>query len=132
MSCRVFHVVRSGVRWSTESMDGFLPYDEGSGGEFNGRKYSYVFNARNNTVYLELHPFQQDAATIEKMNRIAAMYKRNQIVPDDRWRKMTGENFNPHNNENEEIRNRIDFLLNEEKRILAELEPRYEKQSEAQ
>jgi len=131
---RVFHAVQSGVRWATKSMDEFLPYDEGEKhGEFGGRKYSYTFDidSKQNTVYLELHPFRQDTKTIEKMNAIAAMYNKKQIVPDDRWRKMTVEKFNPHNDETEEIRSRIDSLLNVEKRILDELEPRYEKQSEA-
>lgn len=109
---------KSYIYWVTKKMDAFFPpVEENTGSSKDGRKYHYLYDVRFRSVHFELCPFQQDTATIEKMNKLTD----DPVTPEDKYRRTNGRKLilnNDYENSDKEIRSAIDYLLNVENEII--------------
>ena len=126
----IIYSIKYYVTWKTKNMDEIFPPGHENIGingiGKNGRKYEYLFDVRHKSLYLELCPMEKDEKTIEEMNKITILDKKNKVSSIDKYRRTIKQKLNINTEMSDEdkiyqFKKGIDSLLDWEKKYIETL-----------
>jgi hypothetical protein len=86
------------IKWETKKMNKYFSAGSDDIGAnatgSNERKYQYLFDVRQKSLFFELCPYGKDTKTIDKMNQIAKLDNRTPVSPTDKYRRTNKKILN--------------------------------------